>query len=98
MQVRIGAVIILVSLLFVALNTREARAESYCAEYDDGTEECGIPSLKRCQQSISGVGGYCQLDQSSPSEDRSSRRLFPLLRPSEQPSNPNPIPPPPFDR
>ena len=37
----------------------------YCANYTDGTRDCGIPSLTMCQQSVSGVGGYCGPDQTS---------------------------------
>ena len=37
----------------------------YCAHYSQGTSDCGIPTLQMCQQSVSGVGGYCVPDQSS---------------------------------
>src|SRR5207342_2276234 len=39
-----------------------AQAQPYCAMYSDGERNCGIPSWQSCQQSISGVGGFCAPD------------------------------------
>ena len=39
-----------------------AQAQPYCAMYSDGERNCGIPSWQSCQQSISGVGGFCTPD------------------------------------
>src|SRR5262245_64980691 len=44
----------------VALDARgTAGAAQYCAQYNNGTQDCGIPSLRSCEQSIRGVGGIC---------------------------------------
>jgi hypothetical protein len=44
---------------------RTAQAQPYCAVYDDGEQNCGIPTLQSCEQSVSGVGGSCQPDTTS---------------------------------
>jgi hypothetical protein len=44
---------------------RIAQAQPYCAMYSAGPPTCGIATLEICQQSISGVGGYCAPDQRS---------------------------------
>ena len=55
--------------LFLAVMLDDARhivhAQPYCAMYDNGTQDCGIPTLQSCDQSISGVGGYCAPDTTS---------------------------------
>jgi hypothetical protein len=66
--------------------------------YSDGTQNCGIPTLQSCEQSISGAGGSCV-------PDTTSRRTFDSWqRPSldqappgqaGSPSDPNWMPPPP---
>ena len=80
-------------------------AQPYCAFYNDGTSSCGIPTLQSCDASISGVGGYCGLDQSSSLRPNLIERLeqdnLPprLLQPntpqSQQPGGLNWMPPPP---
>ena len=56
----------LLALLAGAIDAQHAiRAQTYCAEYDDGNKSCGIPSLASCQQSVSGVGGICTPDETS---------------------------------
>jgi hypothetical protein len=47
-----------------ALLSTPATAQ-YCANYSDGEKTCGIATLQMCEQSISGVGGYCGPDQSA---------------------------------
>ena len=41
------------------------QAQPYCAMYDNGTRDCAIPTLSSCEQSVSGVGGYCAPDTTS---------------------------------
>jgi hypothetical protein len=38
-------------------------AAAFCAVYNNGTRSCGIPTQAMCVQSLSGVGGACELDQ-----------------------------------
>jgi hypothetical protein len=53
-------------LLSAMLDSRHSvQAQPYCAMYDDGTKSCGIPTLQSCDQSVSGVGGYCAPDMTS---------------------------------
>ncbi len=82
-------------------------AQPYCAHFNDGERNCGIPTMEMCQQSISGVGGYCEPDQSAqilPNfiQRRMQRNLDsgpPLLHPPDprqsQPGGLNWMPPPP---
>jgi hypothetical protein len=83
---------------------RVADAQPYCAVYDAGTQNCGIPTLESCQQSVSGVGGICEPDNTSQERpDLFNRRG--LLRTLEgqspppaqatNPNDPNWMPPPP---
>jgi len=69
-----------------------AAAAQYCAQYNNGTQDCGIPSLASCEQSIRGVGGICVPDRRS-QQRRQRRPAFPLLSPYPDPS----MPPPPFN-
>jgi hypothetical protein len=53
-------------LLVLAFDAQHpTQAQTYCAMYDSGGKDCGIPSLASCQQSVSGVGGVCVPDQSA---------------------------------
>jgi len=73
-----------------------ASAAEYCANYYDGTQNCGIPTLESCLQSVSGVGGDCAADNSG---DIPRNLMQQLLEPQPQTSssiqNPDPMPPPP---
>ena len=51
--------------IIAALAAPVAANAQYCAHYSQGTRDCGIPTLQMCQQSVSGVGGYCGPDQTS---------------------------------
>jgi|SRR5215204_5408822 hypothetical protein len=90
-----------VLLAFVGDASHVVQAQAYCAMYDDGSKNCGIPTLDSCRQSISGVGGYCAPDQTSQMRpDLFERpRLFPDLQnsvpPATSPQDPNWMPPPP---
>jgi hypothetical protein len=77
----------------------QAQGQFWCAEYKDGTRECGIPNEESCRQSVSGVGGICEPE--SESEAR-PRKPFPILRQLLHPpganlpmSDPGDMPPPP---
>jgi hypothetical protein len=68
----------------------------FCATYDDDAapEDCSFTTLEMCQESISGVGGYCASQSMAPGMPPP-----PLLKPFQYPSAfaPAPAPPPPFD-
>ena len=72
----------------------DVRSQPYCAKYYDGTEDCGIPTLEGCQQSVSGVGGYC-------APDLNAQQKFgqePLSPSQDNPKdNPYWMPPPPSE-
>jgi len=91
----------LVLLAFAGDTSHVVQAQAYCAMYDDGSKNCGIPTLDSCRQSISGVGGYCAPDQTSQMRpDLFERpRLFPDLQnsapPATTPQDPNWMPRPP---
>ena len=84
----------------------EAHAQPYCANYIDGERTCAIPTLEMCQQSISGVGGYCGPDRSAQippnflqrqmeQQDPSGQRALHPPDPSQsQPGGLNWMPPP----
>ena len=83
-------------LLILALDGRnEARAQQYCAQYNDGTSDCKIPTLAECEQSVAGVGGSCVPDTTAQAGEGTPQRLFPRLIPSQQPPNQDWMPPPP---
>jgi hypothetical protein len=76
-----------------------AQAQPYCAMYSDGERNCGIPSWQSCQQSISGVGGFCIQDTPAGQEPVSLDGRQPS-RPDAaasrgDPQDPNWMPPPP---
>lgn len=93
----------LVLALIIALGAPvTAPAQPYCAVNDDGTRNCGIPTMEGCRQSVSGVGGICQPDMTSqqrPDMIQVLPKLFPLpdSAPSQNnsPNDPNWMPPPP---
>jgi hypothetical protein len=84
--------------------TRIARAQPYCAVYNSGTQNCGIPTLQSCEQSVSGVGGICQPDNTAQLRpDFFSRRRLqqaiegdnPSSGENNPPGGPDFMPPPP---
>jgi hypothetical protein len=84
--------------------TRIASAQPYCAVYDNGTQNCGIPTLQSCEQSVSGVGGICQPDNTAQLRpDFFSRRRLqqaiegdnPSSGENNPPGGPDFMPPPP---
>jgi hypothetical protein len=73
-----------------------ADAAEYCAKYNDGTQNCGIPTFESCQQSVSGVGGECVIDDSGEIPKNLMQRLLEAQPPpsaSFQKSDPMPPPP-----
>jgi hypothetical protein len=81
---------------------RGAQAQTWCAEYNDGTQECGIPSEQSCRESVSGVGGLCEPDDDKRKArgPRLLQRLFDPAAPQASPNNlpmsdPQDMPPPP---
>ena len=72
-------------LAAATLASQVVQAAQWCAQYDNGTSDCGIPTLASCQQSVSGVGGVCVPDRRSRMRNRASRNQqpapFPLLFP-----------------
>jgi hypothetical protein len=79
------------------------QAQPYCAQYDNDTRDCGIPTMAMCQQSLRGMGGVCLPDTTSqlPPDLINPPRLFqppppyPPPPPPTNPMNPNWLPPPP---
>ena len=69
-----------------AFAPQAVEAAQYCAQYYNGTYDCGIPTLASCQQSVSGVGGMCVIDRRSQTRNRASRGQrpapFPFLFPN----------------
>ena len=54
-------------LLAVTLGAeRTAQAQPWCANFSDGSQNCGIPTLQACEQAVRGVGGGCAPDPNSP--------------------------------
>ena len=78
-----------------------AQAQPYCAMYSDGERNCGIPSWQSCQQSISGVGGFCAPDTTAapapmPIDGPRARSFTSGASPGQgDPQDPNWMPPPP---
>jgi hypothetical protein len=73
-------------LTAATLTSQVGQAAQYCAQYYNGTYDCGTPTLASCQQSVSGVGGTCVIDGRSQTRGRASRNPqpapFPLLFPN----------------
>jgi hypothetical protein len=68
----------------------------YCANYNDGSQSCGIPTFQSCLQSVSGVGGSCGPDNTSQLRPNLMQRLFnPQQFNSPAVQDPDPAMPPP---
>lgn len=88
--------------LFVIATPHDADAQSYCAMYYDDTKTCGIPTLQECEQSVSGVGGDCTVDDTAGTSQGQTlqgplQRLFEQRQFDNKPSSPqlDDVPPPP---
>ena len=77
------------ALTILSFFPASADAQTYCANFNDGTQSCGIPTLESCQQSISGVGGYCGPDQSAQLPPNLLQRLERRANPNSQPAQPD---------
>jgi hypothetical protein len=64
-----------VSALVLLCAAATDAAAQFCAVYSTGTRSCGIPSREMCMQAISGVGGTCELDQTSSLRPNMMQRL-----------------------
>ena len=51
--------------IFILVGSAMADAPQYCAHYYDGGRACGIPTLESCLQSVGGVGGECEIDNTA---------------------------------
>lgn len=110
MKIAGNALVMAVAALAAALATAfvtPSAAQPYCAYYENGTQACGIPTLQSCEQSLSGVGGYCGPDQQAAippnflqrefeqSNEATQERLHPQTPGQDQPGGLNWMPPPP---
>ena len=64
-----------VSALVLLCAAATDAAAQFCAMYNTGTRSCGIPSREMCMQAISGVGGTCEIDQTSSLRPNMVQRL-----------------------
>jgi len=78
---RVPAIIFVFAIVVAtaAIGTRaEAQNYPWCALYDDGDEgkNCGFTTLEQCQADVSGIGGFCQLNNTykPPAAAASSRQ------------------------
>ena len=76
-----------------------ASAQKYCARFYDDTQTCGIPSLRACEQTVSGVGGDCIIDDTGDVQPRPGpvQRWLEGQSDTMKPSSPDldDVPPPP---
>ena len=56
--------------------TAAAQTQKYCAVFYDGGRSCGIPSFDMCLQTVRGVGGDCQADNSDEIPKNLMQRLM----------------------
>ena len=56
--------------------TAAAQSQKYCAVFYDGGRSCGIPSFDMCLQTVRGVGGDCQVDDSDEIPKNLMQRLM----------------------
>lgn len=56
---------VLVLLPFLLAVPHDVSAQTYCLLDESGGRSCGIPTLQQCEQSLIGVGGSCQIDDSA---------------------------------
>jgi len=80
---------ILFGQLFM-ISPLHAQNYPYCAQYDDGSEDCSFSSLSMCNQSVTGVGGTCGLNPRGSSPSAAS--------PGPPSFNPAYVPPPPIQQ
>jgi hypothetical protein len=89
-------------IMSTALYAQGAAQGQFCATYNDeaSPEDCSFTSMEMCQQSISGIGGYCApagLAPAMPPPPLFRRDPF-ALSPAPPPAfAPAAVPPPPID-
>ena len=89
---------ILLAFTILLLLPLGAQAQQrYCAQYNDGTQSCGIPTLQSCEDSVRGVGGTCQIDDSAAIPENLFQRWRDAQQADQKPSSPalDDVPPPP---
>ena len=66
---RCVAVLATVAITFLPALAAPARAEieyPWCAQYsggeDGGGRNCGFSTLEQCRETVSGIGGFCELN------------------------------------
>ena len=94
------------ALAAAAMPAAPVAAQPYCAFYNNGTQSCGIPTLQSCDESLSGVGGYCGPDETAAiphnlmqrwRADPDRPRLFAPEPPPGMPGGQEDLPPPPME-
>ena len=90
------AILLAFTILLLLPPTAQAQ-QKYCAMYYDGTQSCGIPTLQSCEQSVLGVGGTCQIDDSEEIPENLFQRWRGAQQADQKPSSPalDDVPPPP---
>lgn len=92
------SVLLALAAAWVLATMAPAQAQqAYCAFYSDGTQTCGIPSLRECDASISGVGGWCNIDDEAQIPPNFLQRWRAARQGWQKPSSPalDNVPPPP---
>jgi hypothetical protein len=96
-RISVFAVVSGLALVFAPAPSAFAQSR-FCATYDDDAtpEDCSFTSLQMCQQSVSGIGGYCAPQGIAPA--MAPPPLFgpPSFGPPYA-FGPAPVPPPPTD-
>ena len=74
-----GLVIAVGSVISLFLVTAPAAADPYkwCANYRNGSSNCGFTTIEQCQASVSGVGGSCGPNQFYTGPDKTSAQRSP---------------------
>lgn len=89
----------LIVLFVLLIFSQAASAQKYCARFYDDTQTCGIPSLRECEQTVSGVGGDCSIDDTGdvPPRPGPIQRWLEGQSDGMKPSSPSldDVPPPP---
>lgn len=90
---------ILIYLFALLAFSQVANAQKYCARFYDDTQTCGIPSLRECDQTVSGVGGDCIIDDTADTPPPPGPIQRWIEGQSDRPSSPSldDVPPPPAD-
>jgi hypothetical protein len=63
-------------VFFMLSGIAAAQTQKYCAVFYDGGRSCGIPSFDMCLQTVRGVGGECDIDNSDEIPKNLMQRLM----------------------